>query len=90
MKKGKRLSALLSVLAICSYTTAQIPEGYYSSLAGKKGSSLKNAVYNLIKDAEVLSYGSGSGSTWDGFYSTDRLPNNQVVDRYSNDIRYFT
>lgn len=90
MKKGKRLSALLSVLAICSYTTAQIPEGYYSSLAGKKGPSLKNAVYNLIKDAEVLSYGSGSGSTWDGFYSTDRLPNNQVVDRYSNDISYFT
>lgn len=70
--------------------TAGIPDGYYSSLAGKSGESLKTAVYDIIKDANVLSYGSGSGSTWSGFYQTDRLEDNSVVDRYSNDVRYFT
>lgn len=69
---------------------AQIPEGYYDSLKGKKGAALKTAIYNVVKDADVLSYGSGSGSTWSGFYKTDRLDDNSVVDRYSNDTRYFT
>lgn len=68
---------------------AQIPEGYYNSLKGKKGAELKNAVHEIIRHAKVLSYGSGSGHTWEGFYSTDRTDDNQVVDRYSNDIRYF-
>lgn len=70
--------------------TAQIPAGYYSSLAGKKGSELKTAIYQLIKDADVLEYGSGTGHTWEGFYATDRDSDNAVIDRYSNEVRYFT
>lgn len=70
--------------------SAQIPAGYYSSLKGKKGAELKTAVYEIIKSANVLEYGSGTGHTWEGFYSTDRLEDNSVVDRYSNDVRYFT
>jgi len=79
------LMALMTVAA----AQAQIPEGYYSSLKGKKGSELKTAIYEIIKDADVLEYGKGSGKTWEGFYSTDRLDDNSVVDRYSNDTRYF-
>lgn len=85
----KALSA--AVMAIATATaTAQIPTGYYDLLKGKKGAALKNAVHETIKDATVLSYGSGAGHTWEGFYTTDRLSNGQVVDRYSNDVRYFT
>ena len=40
---------------------AQIPDGYYNSLKGKKGAELKTAIYNIIKDAKVLEYGSGKG-----------------------------
>lgn len=40
---------------------AQIPDGYYNSLKGKKGAELKTAIYNIIKDAKVLGYGSGKG-----------------------------
>ena len=42
---------------------AQIPDGYYNSLKGKKGAELKTAIYNIIKDAKVLNYGSGRGNT---------------------------
>ena len=33
---------------------AQIPDGYYNSLKGKKGAELKTAIYNIIKDAKFL------------------------------------
>ncbi|MBQ5655605.1 MAG: ribonuclease, partial [Bacteroidaceae bacterium] len=78
------------LLFSCIAANAQIPDGYYDSLRGKKGAQLKNAIHELIKKANVLDYGSGVGHTWDGFYQTDRLPDNQCLDRYSNDVRYFT
>lgn len=62
---------------------AQIPDGYYDALKDKKGAELKTAVHNIIKNANVLDYGSGYGSTWWGFYSTDN-DNGYVIDRYSN------
>ncbi len=82
---------MLAVVLSASFTVseAQIPDGYYSSLKGKKGAALKNAVYEVIKDANVLSYGSGSGHTWEGFYTTDRTDENMVIDRYSYEERYF-
>jgi len=69
---------------------AQIPEGYYSTLAGKKKAELKTAAYDIISTASVLDYGSGTGCTWYGFYTTDRRSDNSVIDRYSDDTRYFT
>lgn len=79
-------------LAVAAYITgaAQIPSGYYDTLKGKCGADLKDAVYELIHSAKVLEYGSGSGKTWSGFYKTDRLKNNQVVDRYSDSVFYFS
>lgn len=34
---------------------AQIPEGYYSSLKGKKGAELKTAIHDIIKKPMCLS-----------------------------------
>ena len=62
---------------------AQIPDGYYKSLKGKKGAELKTAIYNIIKDAKVLEYGSGKGRTWWGFWDTDRDERGYFIDRYS-------
>ena len=79
------LSLLLPYLAV-----AGIPEGYYDAANGKKKEALKAAMHDIIQPVTVLSYGSGAGKTWSGFYKTDRTSNNQVIDRYSYDIRYFT
>ncbi len=91
MKTGFRREVLSVIIMTGAFVSAaaQIPSGYYSSLKGKKGAELKTAVHELIKTASVLSYGSGSGHTWDGFYSTDRADDGAVRDRYSNDTRYF-
>jgi len=81
------IAALLTAIGMTA--AAQIPTGYYSTLKGKKGAELKTAVHEIIRHAKVLSYGSGKESTWGGFYYTDRTDDNQVIDRYSNDVRYF-
>lgn len=62
---------------------AQIPDGYYDSLKGKKGAELKNAIHDIIKTAKVYGYGSGKGKTWWGFWDTDRDENGYYIDRYS-------
>lgn len=67
---------------------AQIPEGYYSSLKGKKGAELKTAIHNIIKNAKVLEYGSKKGHTWWGFWSTDRDERGYFIDRYSSESEW--
>lgn len=83
-KKLLRLSLafLVSVMTALPML-AQIPEGYYSSLKGKKGAELKTAIHDIIKKANVLSYGSGNRKTWWGFWSTDRDERGYFIDRYS-------
>lgn len=83
-KKLLRLSLafLVSVMPALPML-AQIPEGYYSSLKGKKGAELKTAIHDIIKKANVLEYGSGNRNTWWGFWSTDRNENGYFIDRYS-------
>ena len=83
LKNIKTIAATLLATAAVSTASAQIPEGYYDGLKGKKGAELKTAVHNIIKTAKVLSYGSGNGHTWYGFYTTDN-DNGYVIDRYSN------
>lgn len=85
------LKAMTTAVAIAcaAQTQAQIPDGYYETLRGKKGEELKTAVHEVIKTADVLEYGSGKGRTWDGFYTTDRTDDNHVTDRYSNGVWVF-
>lgn len=63
---------------------------YAKELKGLKKEELKTKVYSISQPRNILSYGSGSGNTWGGFYTTDRIPsNNQCVNRYSADKYYF-
>lgn len=85
MRKRLLLGALAILIAALPAipSLAQIPDGYYNSLKGKKGAELKTAIYHLIKDAKVLNYGSGRGNTWWGFWDTDRDERGYFIDRYS-------
>lgn len=80
-------------MSAVSAANADVPLAYYSSLDGKCGSALKDAIHTLVSNnVKMLSYGSGSNKTWWGFYVTDYLETpqgRQVVDRYSNDLRYY-
>lgn len=62
-KKLLRLSLafLVSVMPALPML-AQIPEGYYSSLKGKKGAELKTAIHDIIKRAMVLAMGKPGGA----------------------------
>ena len=82
-RKLLHLALAIAATAFTAPATAQIPDGYYSSLKGKKGSELKTAIYNIIKKANVLEYGKGSGKTWWGFWVTDRNSDGYFIDRYS-------
>lgn len=85
--------ATAMVMLVSNEMKADIPLSYYSTLDGKCGQELKTAIHNLVSNnVKMLSYGSGNNATWWGFYVTDYVMNNskrEVVDRYSNDVRYF-
>ena len=90
MMKGLTARALTLACVVLSFTTAvaQIPRDYYASVNGKKGAELKTALHEIIREANVLEYGSGAAKTWWGFYVTDNN-NGHVIDRYSNEDRMF-
>ena len=73
--------------------TAMAQAEYYTSIDGTEGgAALKTALYNLIKNHQQISYGSGTSSTWGAFYTTDAVIENgqrRVLDMYSNEKRYF-
>ena len=93
MKKIYTLLLLpLLMTAVCGLhsltATAQSVslQHYYSLANGKKKAELKTAMYQIVGNPTVKSY----SSLWTHYYDTDRLPDNQVVDRYSNNKRYFS
>lgn len=85
----KNILLLTLTLIASMYVSAQAPKGYYDNADGKKKEALKAAMKGIIGRANVLAYGSGSGKTWTGFYSTDRYNGDQVRDRYSNETFHF-
>ncbi len=86
----KKSISLLALCALCLLPlSAKIPPGYYNAADGLKKADLKRAMHEIIRSASVLSYGSGEGATWRGFYQTARMAHNQVRDRYSNGVFYF-
>ena len=89
MKNIRKISLLFFALIYSLVITAQIPAGYYYLADGKKKAELKSALSTVIANAKMLSYGSGAGKTWQGFYYTDRNEDNSVVDMYSAIVRYF-
>ena len=67
--------------------TAAVPTGYYSSLNGKSGQALKNAVHDLIAKHTVVDY----SNMWTYYPSTDCYPDNKqhVWDMYSDNNYYY-
>ena len=92
MKRHISSLILFCLLALPCIALAGIPEGYYDAANGKKKADLKAAMHDIIRPLfkNLLSYGGGTNSTWSGFYVTDRMSDGQVIDRYSNDKRYFS
>jgi len=80
----KRLFFLLFILTVSLLVNAQIPNGYYNSANGLSGSSLKTALYNIIKVHTAIGY----DNLWPVFYVTDDQNNqgNLVWDMYSDCI----
>ena len=67
-----------------------MPGDYYKFAQGTADSTLKNHLGYIICCGKRYKYGSGTHKTWDAFFYTDRDTNtNQVLDMYSNNVRYF-
>lgn len=67
-----------------------MPGDYYKAAQGQKDSVLKSKLGEIIFCGVRYKYGSGNHKTWDGFFYTDRdTTTNQVLDMYSNSVRYF-
>lgn len=65
-----------------STTSAQIPLGYYSSVAGLSGDSLKTELNQIIKNHIEFPYTSGATDVWDILKQTDKdtaNPNNVLL-----------
>lgn len=77
MNRKLYLSGLF--LAFSMLVFAQPRAGYYDSAEGKSGTVLKTALFNIIKNPDVLSY----AGLWTAFKTTDSK-NGKVWDMYSN------
>ncbi len=69
MKFRYLISALL--LSGSFSLMADAPSGYYDSCDGKTQRALKSQLYSIVKSHTAIPYGTGSGSTWTAFRSTD-------------------
>lgn len=90
--KKPLLTLLLAAVATTGWAISrQALVNYAASLKGLSGADLKTKLHSLMQPTKVLSYGSGSGSTWSGFYQTDRnAETNECYNRYSTDTYYFS
>jgi len=80
MNNNKRL-LLFSVICIFSlYSVAQIPSGYYNSANGLTGTTLQQALHDIIDNHTVRTY----ANLWTDFQTTDKKPNGKVWDMYSD------
>lgn len=78
------------VLDTTNLVFGPMPGNYYQFAQGTTDSTLKNHLGLIICRGLRYKYGSGSKHSWDAFYYTDRDTNtNQVLDMYSNEVRYF-
>lgn len=67
-----------------------MPGDYYHYAQHTADSTLKNHLGAIICCGRRYKYGSGQYKSWDAFFHTDRdTATNQVLDMYSNNVRYF-
>lgn len=77
-------NSILVVIFLCvSFSlTGQVPKGYYADINGKSGAELKTALYNIVKEPDVLPY----SRLWQAFEVTDTRKDNTVWDIYSENL----
>ena len=89
MKHKRLFRLLIAAVAAMAWigAGATIPAGYYSSLDGKSGQALKDAIHDPALQHTVFSY----NSLWIYFAETDCQPDNKskVWDMYSDKTYYF-
>ena len=86
MRRKMILTLCLCVAMMATW--ADVPVGYYNTLTGKSGQSLKNAIHELAIQRTVHSY----GSLWTYFPQTDCMADDpsRVWDMYSDRTYYFS
>lgn len=75
---------IVNVFLISVTLFAQIPAGYYDSAAGKTGTTLQQALHDIISPHTSVSYTPG---VWNSFQTTDVRPspnNTKIWDMYSD------
>ena len=88
--KPKSSGASAFTLDTVGMVFGPMPGNYYLYAQGTADSTLKNHLGYILCRGLRYKYGSGSKKSWDGFFYTDRdTVTNQVLDMYSNNIRYF-
>lgn len=85
----KRYGIVILMMAFVSASLwAQGPNGtgkYYKAANGKSGAELKTAMYSIIKNPNVVTYGNGLKM---GYVKTDTRPDGYLRDFYSNVTHY--
>lgn len=89
MRNFHKHISLTCFVFLSSFVLASVPTGYYYQARGKSKGELKTALSDISHPLRVLSYGSGEGATWEGFFKADRNADNSVMDNYSTIVRYF-
>ena len=80
MNKYLQSFLVLLFVFISGTLAAQVPSDYYANAEGKRGAELKSALFEIIKNPQVVSY----ADLWEVFQLTDSKRNNKVWDIYSD------
>ncbi len=91
MKKRLFTACLVGAFTIFGLF-AEIPVGYYYKADNLTQEALKTALGQIVANGRFLSYNSsgGQGTTWEGFYYTDRnAADSSVIDMYSHELFKF-
>lgn len=76
MKLIKNIKLLVYFYLFLSILRSEIPSGYYNSANGLSGSSLQDALHEIINDHTKFPYTSSSTDVWDVLKDVDEDPSN--------------
>ncbi len=87
----RKIFTSIMLLAAISMMAEQMPTGYYATIEGKHDAALKDALRSVIRPHTVIPYGSGTNSTWEVFFYSDRDPvSGEIMDMYCDDWKVVT
>jgi len=82
---------LFALLFVAQIGFAEVlPDGFYNKINGLQDGQLKDTLKSLIRDHTAISYGSGTGKTWEVFFYSDRNEEGYIMDMYCDDWKKVT